>query len=157
MKSKLYMETTVISYLTAWPSRDLIRAAHQQITREWWEGRHDDFDLFVSQIVLEEAEAGDAHAAGERMGILDQLPLLDISEEVAVLARKFVKSGPIPEKAAVDAVHIAVSAVHGMDYLLTWNCAHIANATMRVQIDSISRSEGYEPPVICTPEQLLEE
>jgi hypothetical protein len=157
MKSRLYLETTVASYLTAWPSRDLIRAAHQQITREWWEKRRGEFEIFTSQVVLEEAGAGDPVAAEERIAALAGIPLLDINARVTVLAARFVERGPIPGKAAVDAVHIAVSIVHGMDYLLTWNCAHIANATMRTTIESIARSEGYEPPVICTPEELLEE
>jgi predicted nucleic acid-binding protein len=128
MKPKLYLETTIPSYLTAWPSRDLIVAAHQQITKEWWRSRQDAFEIYVSQFVLDEAAAGDADAARERLDVLNDLPLLDIMEAVSRLALALLQAGAIPAKAARDAAHIAVSAVHGIDYLMTWNCAHIANA-----------------------------
>jgi hypothetical protein len=155
MKSKVYLETTVVSYLTARPSRDLVVAAHQQITQDWWTNRRSDFDLYASQLVIQEASGGDAQMAQSRLAALDQIPLLGVSKEATSLARLLVKKGPIPEKAAVDALHIAIATTHGMDYLLTWNCKHIANAEMQGGVGGICRASGYEPPVICTPEELL--
>jgi hypothetical protein len=155
MKPRLYLETTVPSYLTAWPSRDLVRAAHQQITREWWEQRRDQFELFVSQVVLRESQAGDPDAATERMEVIRDLPLLEESEEAVVLAQALLDEVPLPDRAAIDALHIAIATVHGMHFLLTWNCTHIANAALRDPIESVCRASGYEPPVICTPEELL--
>lgn len=157
MKPKVYLETTIPSYLTAWPSRDLIIAAHQQITQQWWQTRRAEFDLFVSQIVLQEAGAGDKEPAARRLAILEKLPLLEQTEAVTAFAQELVEDVPFPERAAVDALHIAMAVVNGMDYLLTWNCTHIANAALRSPIEAICRSKGYEPPVICTPEELLEE
>lgn len=155
MSSKVYIETSVISYLVARPSRDLITAAHQQLTQEWWQNRRAHFALYASQLVIQEAGAGETAMAQKRLGLLEKLPLLDLSEACVNLGRLLVSKGPIPEKAAVDALHIAVATVHGMDYLLTWNCKHIANAEMQTAVTAICRSAGYEPPVICTPEELL--
>ncbi len=155
MKPKLYLETTVPSYLTAWPSRDLIRAGHQQLTKEWWQTRRAGFDIYISQFVLDEAAAGDAEAARERLAALQGLPILDLSEEVVDLARALNVSLALPEKAVTDAAHIATAAVHGMHFLLTWNCAHIANAEMFVAIEKACQEHGFSCPVICTPEELM--
>lgn len=152
---KVYIETTIVSYLTARPSRDLIIAAHQQITNEWWENRRDDFDLYTSQFVIKESSAGDAEMATMRLDALDGIALLATNKEVFDLAGLLVKKGPLPEKAEIDALHIAVAARHGMDYLLTWNCKHIANAELQAGIGKLCRAAGFEPPVICTPEELL--
>lgn len=130
MKPKLYLETSIVSYLTAKPSHDLILAAHQQVTRDWWETRSS-FDLYISQFVLDEAQAGDAEAAGHRLLALREARLLELTSDTGRLARKILDQGGMPAKAYVDAVHVAVAAVHGLDYLLTWNCTHIANASMR--------------------------
>jgi hypothetical protein len=157
MKPKVYLETTVPSYLTAWTSRDLVLAAHQQVTHEWWKNRREAFDVFISQLVLQEAAAGDAEAAARRLELLRDLPHLALTDAVARFAEELLREIPLPERAALDALHIAVAAVHGMDYLLTWNCKHIANAIYQPRIGSICRAAGYEPPVICTPEELLEE
>jgi hypothetical protein len=153
MKSRVYIETTIPSYLTAWPSRDLVRAAHQQITQEWWHKRLS-FDLYVSRLVIQECEAGDPLAAEARLAVLVGIPLLEQLDAVAELAEDLLKGVPLPPKAAADALHIASAAVHGMHYLLTWNCTHIANATLRAMIESVCREHGYEPPLICTPEEL---
>ena len=142
MKPKAYLETTIASYLTAWPNRDLIMAANQATTREWWENRRDAFQLFISQTVIKESSAGDQDAAQRRLEFLKPFPLLDITEEVETLAAKLIAEVPLPPKAQADAVHIAVAAVHGMNYLLTWNCTHIANATLRTQIEAVTRSAG---------------
>jgi PIN domain len=155
MKGRIYLETTIPSYLTAWPSRDLVRAAHQQITRDWWDKRRTEFELYISQIVVQECQAGDETAAAERMKVLQDLPLLEQTEEAMQLAQALVDHVPLPKRAAVDALHVALAAVHGMDYLLTWNCTHIANATLREPIESVCRANGYDPPAICTPDQLL--
>jgi hypothetical protein len=156
MKPKVYLETTIVSYLTARPSRDLITAAHQQITQQWWQTRRARFDLFVAPPVLQEAQAGDPDAAARRVAVLQTIPLLTLSEEAAGLAQALIAPGPLPANAVVDALHIAIATVHGMHYLLTWNCTHIANAAIRSDIEDICRARGYEPPVICTPEELLE-
>lgn len=157
MKPRLYLETTIPSYLTSRPSRDLIIAGHQQITRDWWAKRRGDFQVYISQFVLDEAGAGDAIAARERLKVLQPFPLLDITPEVSVLASALVASGRIPPKAATDAAHIAITAVHGMDFLITWNCVHIANAAIIKDLASICRDHACECPVICTPEELLGE
>jgi predicted nucleic acid-binding protein len=153
MKPRVYLETTVPSYLTAWPSRDLIRAAHQQITREWW-GRRHGYELFISQLVIRESQAGDLDAAAARLATLAGLPLLEQTEAVETLARTILDQVPLPERATADALHIATAAAHGMDYLLTWNCTHIANVTLRGRIEAVCRDAGFEPPAICTPEEL---
>lgn len=156
MKQKTYLETSVISYLSARPSRDLIVAANQQTTQDWWRIRKEDFEIFVSQLVIQESSSGDAEAVSRRLAALENIPLLDITDEAVSLAEKLVREKAIPEKAAEDALHIALSAVHGMDYLLTWNFKHIANATMRANVELICRLSGYEPPIICSPLELME-
>ena len=155
MKPKLYLETTVPSYLTAWPSRDLIRAGHQQITKEWWKTRRSDFDIYISQFVLDEAAAGDAEAARDRLAALEELPLLDLTEEVVDLAEDLKAGLGLPQKAVTDAAHIAIAAFHGMHFLLTWNCTHIANAEMFTGIEKACRDRGFSCPIICTPEELM--
>jgi hypothetical protein len=150
---RAYVETTIISYLTAWPSRDLVRAAHQQVTREWWATRGS-FQLFISQFVLDEAGAGDAVAAAQRLEALQDVALLDVTEDAILLAGDLVAGGGLPAKARIDALHVAMEAVHGMDFLLTWNCKHIANATTRGTIEDLCRTAGFEPPIICTPLEL---
>jgi predicted nucleic acid-binding protein len=156
MRPRVYIETTVVSYLTARPSRDLIIAAHQQVTQEWWDEYAPHFDLYISQQVLQEAGAGDAQAAGRRLQALEGLPLLEMQPAVLGLARALTEKGAIPSKAVEDGLHIATATVHGMDYLVTWNCTHIANAVTRNAVIEVCRSCGYEPPVICTPEELME-
>ncbi|MBN1608431.1 MAG: type II toxin-antitoxin system VapC family toxin [Polyangiaceae bacterium] len=156
-QARAYLETTVISYLAARPSRDLRVAAHQQATSEWWMHRRHEFELYVSQLVFEEASAGDEDAVARRLELLRSVTLLDLTDECLALAERLLADGSVPKEAAEDALHIAVAAVHGMDYLLTWNCRHIANATMRVRIQGTCYEAGYDVPVICTPEELLED
>jgi predicted nucleic acid-binding protein len=155
MKPKAYLETTVVSYLTARASRDLIVAAHQKLTRVWWERRRKRFELYCSQLVIREAAAGDTRAARRRLEVLEPLPLLEITDAAGQLARDLVTEAPIPKRALEDALHIALATVHGMDYLLTWNCKHIANAEIRNAVTAVCGAHGYEPPVICTPEELM--
>ena len=155
-KPRVYLETTVVSYAAALPSRDLVVAAHQQITREWMSEHRGSYEIFVSQLVIREASAGDEAAVVRRSAILRGIEALALTDEAAELARALVDRGAVPKRSVEDAVHIAVAAAHGMDYLLTWNCRHIANATMRGRIEAVCRSCGYEPPVICTPEELID-
>lgn len=129
----------------------------QQITREWWQTRRQHFDLFTAQLVIDEASEGDPDAATRRLEVLKDVPLLEPSEDVAELAQTLVEQIPFPERETDDAIHIAMAVVSGMDYLLTWNCTHIANAARRSAIESVCQSRGYEVPIICTPEELLEE
>ena len=157
MKPKVYVETTVVSYLIALPSRDVIVAAHQQITDEWWRTKRQFFDLFASQLVLRESQAGDKELAQRRLAALEEAGLLEITPEALALAEQLISQGPLPRKAAEDAVRIAVAVVNGLEYLVTWNCKHIANAKMRDKIDEVCRNQGYEPIIICTPEELLED
>jgi hypothetical protein len=154
MKPRVYVETTIISYLTAWRSPQLIMAGQQEATRSWWEEERGHFELFISEAVLEEAAAGDAEAAQRRLSALATIPLLEINNKAIELAELLVQQVPIPAKARIDALHVAT--VHGMDYLITWNCRHIANATLRNRMNRVSESAGYEPPIICTPVELLE-
>ena len=155
MKSKVYIETTIVSYLTARPSRDLIVVAHQQLTREWWEQRRTAFELFVSPLVLDETGAGDPQMAEVRLTELAEIPVLALTEDALALAEDLVENGPLPKNASEDALHIAIATVYGIDYLLTWNCRHMANAQMRQAVASRCASRSYEAPIICTPEELM--
>jgi hypothetical protein len=151
----VYVETSIVSYLTARPSRNLIVAAHQRVTRDWWANRSN-FDLYVSQFVMDEA-AGDAQAAAKRLKAITGATVVDVTDAAVVLAEDLVRHGALPQDARVDAFHVALAAVHGMHYLLTWNCRHIANAVLRGTIEERCRASGVEPPTICTPLQLPKE
>jgi len=153
----VYLETTIVSYLTARPSRDIRTRAHQEATRRWWRTKRKEFRVFVSPIVLDESNAGDAKAARRRLRLLRGLPQLALTDSVARVAQRLIDRGAVPRAAEVDAVHVALAAVHGMEYLLTWNCRHIANAMKRVEIEDLCRELGFEPPVICTSDELLED
>jgi hypothetical protein len=131
--------------------------ANINVTTEWWETRKPEFEVFVSEFVVTEASQGDADAARRRMHVIDDIPELEITQEVRTLARALILEGPIPDTAEMDAYHIAVATMNGMDYLLTWNCSHIANAAMRPGVEAVCRNHGYEPPIICTPQELMEE
>jgi predicted nucleic acid-binding protein len=155
-KAKVYVETTVVSYLTARKTRDAIAVAHQAVTRRWWR-RRKRFDLYCSQIVVSEAGDGDAQAAQRRLAALKGVPSLETSDAVKRLAAALVKAAALPKKATEDALHIALATVHGMDYLLTWNCKHIANAEIRNVVAAVAYDHGYGVPVICTPEELMGE
>ena len=155
-KPAIYIETSVISYLVARPSRDLIVAAHQQITSNWWYNQSAEYELFTSQLVLDEAKAGNQEVASRRLTALEGISPLKISDAAISLADKLIEANAVPQKAAQDSLHIAIACVNGMDYLLTWNCKHIANARMRGKIDKVCREAGFIPPIICTPEELEE-
>lgn len=155
MKARVYIETTIPSYLAARPSRDLLVAAHQQVTRDWWASRRNDFDLFISELVRQEAGGGDPEVASARLNLLVGIPVLALNDEALRVARLLVSEGAIPAKAAADALHIATAAVYECDYLLSWNCRHIANAEVQRMAQRIGRRGGFEAPVICTPEELM--
>jgi len=151
----IYIETTISSYLAALPSRDLLQAARQQITQDWWNNKRQNYDLCISEIVIDEAAAGDAAAAERRLSYLKDLPLLELTVAVNKVAKAIMQSGLLPRKATRDAIHIGVSSVHGIDILLTWNCRHIANAAIMKELSAIVAACGYELPILCTPEELL--
>ena len=156
MKPRVYIETTVISYLTARPARDVVIAGHQQSTRDWWATASERFELVISELVREEAGAGDPDAVHARLTLLTSLALLDATAEAQELAERLVSASAVPEAATRDAAHIAIAAANGIEYLVTWNFRHIANAVTRPQIESVCRQAGFESPVICTPEELME-
>ncbi len=156
MADRVYIETTVVSYLTARPSRDLIIAAHQQITHDWWDTHRANYELCVSELVLDEAGAGDTQAAQERLLVFQPMLVIETTTEAFELAEKLLRAGALPSKAADDALHIAIAATKAIPYLLTWNCRHLANATMRTVIEAVCLAQGLKAPIICTPEELME-
>ena len=156
MKAKVYLETSLVSYITSNPSRDIVVVSRQQITQVWWDTQRTRFTLYISPFVIQEASAGDPNAVKKRVSVIRHLPLLEVNEEILALANNLLKDKAIPEKSTGDALHLAIAAFHRMDYLLTWNMRHLANATIRNTITVICRAHGYEPPVICTPEELLD-
>jgi len=153
----VYLETTFISYLVARPSRDLLVAAHQQATQDWWAHRRTEFECYVSQVVIDEASVGDPTEVQKRMAVIDDLAVLEVTEDAESLTRAILSSGVIPLRAVRDAAHIAVATIHNIDYLLTWNCTHLANAQIMRRISSVCERLGQRMPVICTPEGLMGE
>ena len=154
MAERVYIETTFVSYLTARASRDVVIAGHQQSTREWWADCRRDYQLCVSELVFQEAGAGDPQAVQERLDILKDMLLLETRQEAQNLAKELVQVGALPAKAFEDALHIAIAADQKIPYLLTWNLRHMANATMRPLIEMVCANKGYKAPIICTPEEL---
>ncbi|MCF7838674.1 MAG: type II toxin-antitoxin system VapC family toxin [Candidatus Marinimicrobia bacterium] len=153
----VYIETSIPSYLTARPNRDVRATAWQQITIQWWEQEKPKYQLFVSELVLAEAGAGDPDAAQRRLNSLQGIREVTISDEAKSLAARLISGGGVPLHAEADALHVATASVHGMDYLLTWNCRHIDNAVTKPVIRSICAIAGYPCPEICTPLELLSE
>jgi predicted nucleic acid-binding protein len=155
MSETVYIETSILGYLTARPCRDLVVTANIEVTREWWDTRRSAFRLYSSQAVVKETSQGDTAIASQRIEIIRNLALLDLNQSVLDLAEQFLERSSLPAKADVDAIHIAVATVHGLDYLLTWNCKHIANAQIQRKLAEISLDFGYELPILCTPYELL--
>lgn len=155
-KPTVYVDTTVVSYLTARPSRDIVTLAHQQITREWWRSAARRFDLVASDVVRDEAARGDPAAARARLRELAQVAVLSLSAEAATLTEELVRTGALPRQASQDAVHIAIAVTNSIDYLVTWNLRHVANPKTRMAIERTCRRAGHRPTAVCTPEQLLE-
>ena len=156
MKPRVYVETTVISYLTARPSRDIVIAGRQRSTIDWWETAADRFELVASELVVSEAAAGDPDSARARIEMLAPLTLLEETETASVLAQRLITAGVVPLKAAVDAAHIAIAVTNGAGYLVTWNYRHIANATIRTRIEAVCLDAGFDPAIICSPDELME-
>ena len=157
MRARVYLETSVISYLTSRSSRDLVVAAHQQLTADWWQTRATGFDLVASLLALQEAARGDHDAASRRLTVLSGVRLLEVTTAAEDLALDIVQQHVLPDKALADALHIGVAAVHEVEYLLTWNCGHIANAELLPRVTTLIESYGYRMPFVCTPEELLGE
>ena len=157
MKPRLYIETTIPSYLTSRHSKDVVIAGHQATTKLWWEKRRDKFEIFISQLVIDEISRGDPNAAAERLSAIAEFDELTVPKSVNRLAKRFLREGIIPERASTDAAHIALCAVHGVDFLMTWNCTHIANAAIQRRLKTICAEEEFSLPLICTPEELMGE
>jgi predicted nucleic acid-binding protein len=157
MKSKVYLETSIVSYLTAFPSSDLIAAGHQLTTFDWWENHRQNFEVVASELVIQEAGLGNMQMAQKRLAILKAVKILDINDKARNLAKMLVAKKAVPEKAAADALHIAIAAAEKIEFLATWNFKHIANAKMQAKIKEVIRAEDYEPSHICTLEELLGE
>ena len=151
----VYLETSVIGYVASRPSADLVTAGNQRLTLDWWANHRFSFELFISQAVVAECSAGDPTAANERLAYLHEIPVLEIDDDARLLAKTLLADIPLPPKADVDALHIAIAAMGGIDYLLTWNCKHIANPSLRRIIDDVLVAADVIPPVICTPQELI--
>ena len=156
MKPRLYIETTIPSYLVSRPSQLIRITADQQTTREWWDNKRHEYELFTSLVVVEEASAGDAEMAAARVAVLTALPLLSEPPQATALARHLLEKQIIPDVAADDAFHLAIAAAHRMDFLLTWNCKHIHNPHLERRIAAACETHGLRVPVICTPAELLQ-
>lgn len=152
--TSVYVETSIISYLTARPSANLIAAARQSETADWWDSRRGEFDLCISRLVVAEAGRGDRNAAARRLAALEGLEVLPLTDEAIDLAKALIREGGLPEKALDDALHIAIAAVQGIDYLLTWNCRHIDNAETKPKIRRTCEAHGFTCPEIATPTEL---
>jgi hypothetical protein len=153
-KPSLYVETTIVSYLTAWPSTNVIRRGQQEVTKNWWDLSRSSFELYTSQFVIDESAAGDPIAAAARLAILAPIPKLLIGDQVVPLAQRLLAEGALPPKARLDALHLSVACCNGVQYLLTWNCKHLANAILWRKIEATCKAAGYLPPTICTPHEL---
>lgn len=155
MPDSIFIETTIPSYYVARPSRNLIQLARQELTREWWDFHRGAYELHTSQIVLDEVADGEATMAADRLRLLDGLRLLDVDEQVSALADELIQRAILPLAAARDALHVGCAAVHRMQFLLTWNCRHIANPHIQGRLRSCLSRHGIELPVICTPEEFV--
>jgi hypothetical protein len=156
MKKRVYLETTVVSYLAAKPSRDIIVAGHQDATRELWPELSAKYETYISALVFEEAKKGDPDQAQIRLAAISPFPMLDIDDEARLLAEKIVGRRAVPAEYPEDALHIAVAAVNGIEVIITWNFAHLNNPFTRKKVRQIVEGEGFECPEICSPEELLE-
>ena len=156
MKVTVYIESTIVSYLAAKPSRDLIVAAHQQLTTEWWNLIRPQVDCFVSPFVIQEISAGDKEAANKRIEIVKDIKVLELNQEIQKIAQRYFDLLEIPEKARLDASHLAVAVWHEIDYLLSWNCRHIVSGRVKKVLEKINAQLNIKTPVLCTPEELME-
>ncbi|MSR58547.1 MAG: PIN domain-containing protein [Planctomycetaceae bacterium] len=153
----VYIETSIVSYLRQRPSSQVVMAARQLLTHQWWDDERGNYELVTSQFVLDEASAGDPVLAAERLQSLDGIPLLPRDPQIGVIANEIMSRAILPPKASMDALHIAVVAHHRIQYLLTWNCKHIANAKFLPRIHDLLLDLGYPIPIICTPEEMVDD
>ncbi len=156
MRESIYLETTIVSYYTSKPSRDIIVLAHQEITRQWWLKTIGRYNVLISEVVIEEASSGDPEAIKKRLEELKDFPHLELNDKVEEMAQVYMERLEIPEKSLRDAAHLAVASVHNIDYLVTWNCTHLANGEVIKKLIKINESLGIHTPIICTPEELME-
>ncbi len=156
VKESVYLETSVVSYYTARPSRDVVVLAHQEITRQWWNAAQSEFEIFISQAVVDEASEGDPGASEERLKAISDFQHLEINSKVEDMTHIYMAKLEIPSNAAGDAIHIAIASIHDVDYRVTWNCSHIANGAIIKRLARINADYGVHTPVLCTPEELLE-
>ena len=154
---RIYIESTIPSYVVARPARDLLQAARQQLTRDWWDLQREKHELFTSQVVLDEIAIGETIMARQRLAVVDKIPLLDLTDEIKTLARSILVSGLLPADADRDAAHIALATAYEMDVLLSWNCRHIANAAIQARLRRLAEKSGFNLPVLCTPNELAGE
>ena len=153
----LYIETSIVSYLRQRPSPQVVMAARQLLTHQWWDDERANYELVTSQYVLDEASAGGPTLAAERLGLLEGIPLLPLDPEVGVIATEIIQRAILPQSATIDALHIAMVAHHRIEYLLTWNCRHIANAKILPRIHDVLEELGIPIPIICTPEEMVDD
>ena len=154
MTKSVYVDTSVVSYLTARPARDMVTAVRQVETIEWWAVQSSHFELFSSDVAINEARQGDVDAANRRIEVLHEMTILVFTRDASDLARALLAGGAVPENAEDDARHIAVAAVNNIDYILTWNFAHMANTVTVPVIGEVCEQQGYNTPIITTPNQL---
>ncbi len=151
----VYIETSIVSYLRQRPSSQVVMAARQLLTHQWWNNERANYELVVSQYVIDESSAGDPVLAEERLASLEGIPLLPLEAEIVEIAEEIMNRAILPPKARTDALHIAIVAHHRIQYLLTWNCRHIANAKILPRIYEVLSDLSIPAPVICTPEEML--
>ena len=157
MMKTVYIETSIVSYLRSRPSAQVVTVARQVLTRRWWEHERQNYQLITSQYVLDEASRGNEGLAAERLAQLSGIPLLDLPTAIPALADRLLGCAVLPENARLDALHICAAAFHGLDYLLTWNCSHIANARLLPRVRNVLQDLGYTLPTVCTPEEMLDD
>ena len=157
MKPRIYVETSVISYLTARPSSNVMLLARQQFTRELWELQPDHFEAWLSPLVLDEASLGDPQAATARVLACRGLPELEITTEVKAFAQLLVNTGAVPIAEPEDALHIALATLHSVEYIASWNFAHMVGPAAKFKLQNKISALGYRPPIIATPEEIFEE
>lgn len=153
----IYIETSVVSFLRQRPASHVVAAARQLLTRRWWDLERFKYQLVTSQYVIDEAALGDPELASERLELLRDLPLLALDEEIQTIADEIMRRAILPLKAQVDALHISIAAYHRIDFLLTWNCTHIANARILPRLHAVLRDLGHAMPIICTPEEMVDD
>lgn len=155
--SSVYIETSIVSYLRQRPSGQVVAAARQLLTRRWWDEHRREFNLVTSPYVIDEASQGDSALAAERLESLADVPLLELNSEIIQIGTEIIARAVLPPLAELDALHIATASYHAIDYLLTWNCRHIANAQILPRVRYVLNDLGQFVPVICTPEQMIGE